>query len=125
MTAQPKRHSIPRKKAPAKRATLIGRMWRTAELQVCDIEQRLQRDPPEPLERERDARVLAVLAKTLRELAALDASQQNNQTIAPEDDDPVPRDMDEFRRELARRIHALVDSRTGGRTPGGPESELE
>jgi AcrR family transcriptional regulator len=109
----------------AKRAALVKRMWRTAELQVRDIEQRLKHAMPEPLERERDARVLAVLAKTLRELSALDASQQDNQTIAPEDDDPIPRDIDEFRRELARRIHALVESRTGGRIPGEPGSGME
>ena len=108
-----------------KRAMLVKRMWRTAELQVRDIEQRLKHAMPEPLERERDARVLAVLAKTLRELSALDESEQDNQTIVPEDDDPVPRDIDEFRRELARRIHALVDSRTDGRTPGEPETGMD
>jgi hypothetical protein len=106
--------------AVADRASLVKQMWRTAEAQVREIEERLRRAGQGPDERERDARVLAVLAKTLRELAALD--QANTGAAAPPaddaDDDPMPRDIDEFRRELARRIHAFVDSRGGAGLPG-------
>jgi hypothetical protein len=97
----------------ADRAALVKRLWRAAETQVGEIEQRLARDAAEPLERERDARVLAVLAKTLRELSALDAAQPNN-SRAPADDDAVPRDLDELRRSLSRKLEALVAARAGG-----------
>ena len=54
------------------RVALVGRLWRTAEAQVRDIEERLARHQQQPDERERDARTLAVLVKTMRELSALD-----------------------------------------------------
>jgi hypothetical protein len=99
------------------RAALVARMWRTAERQVEEIEDRLAVAGIELAERESNARTLAVVAKTLRELAAVDeADRAHKGKKQPADDDidddPVPRDIDEFRRELARRIHALVDSRT-------------
>jgi hypothetical protein len=120
--------SIPRRRAGVRvrhrkgsRAALVARMWRTAERQVEEIEDRLAVAGLELAERERNGRMLAVVAKTLRELAAVDdADKPRNGKQRPtdddDDDDPVPRDVDEFRRELARRIDALVDSRacTGG-----------
>ncbi len=121
MIARPKRKTPLRRKAGAvktessfkpqpsgDRTALIKRMWRAADAQVQEIENRLLHETPAPLERERDARVLAVLAKTLRELSALDETKQRKQTAAPADDDAVPRDMDELRRSLARKLEALV-----------------
>ena len=93
------------------RVAIVRRLWRTAEAQVRDIEGRLRQDQQQPDERERDARMLAVLVKTLRELSALDEFQGATPTTAG-DDDEVPRDIDEFRRELARRIDAFVAART-------------
>ena len=54
------------------RAALVARMWRTAERQVEEIEERLAVAGLELAERESNARTLAVVAKTLRELAAVD-----------------------------------------------------
>lgn len=104
------------------RVSLVNRLWRTAERQVRDIEQRLAQDCQEPSERERDARVLAVLVKTLRDLAAFDAAAHSSgeKTEANDaDDDPVPRDLDELRRELSRRLERIAaDTATGtGREP--------
>jgi hypothetical protein len=111
---------LPRRRASARgratdRASLVARLWRTAERQVQQIEQRLKAAGLEPTEREGNARTLATLVKTLRELAAFDAAQSARDKKAPndDDDDPVPRDIDEFRRELARRMDAFVASRTG------------
>jgi hypothetical protein len=101
------------------RAEVVNRMWRAAEAQVRDIEERLLGDAAAPLERERDARVLAVLAKTLRELSALDSAKSKTRELAPADDDAVPRDMDELRRSLARKLEALIAGRKTD-TPGGP-----
>ena len=50
------------------RAALVTRMWRTAERQVEEIEDRLAVAGLELAERESNARTLAVIAKTLREL---------------------------------------------------------
>ena len=119
MIAQPKRKSSPRPKADAAkiesppkpsgdRTALIKRMWRAADAQVQEIENRLLQDSRKPLERERDARMLAVLARTLRELAALDETKQRKQTAASADDEAVPRDMDELRRSLARKLETLI-----------------
>lgn len=103
------------------RAALVRRMWKTAERQVSEIERRLKAAGLELAEHESNARTLAVVAKTLRELSAVDEDPRPRKDKKPPpdedtDDDPVPRDIDEFRRELARRINALVDSRTD---PGG------
>jgi len=105
-----------RRRLSGDRVSIVQRMWRAAEAQVRDIEDRLQ-DKQEPDERERDARMLAVLVKTLRELSTLDESQGEPPTTAGNDDE-VPRDIDEFRRELARRMDAFVESRTGTRVSG-------
>ena len=62
---------------------------------------------------ERSARTLAAVARTLQEMAAITKPDEG----APPDeadDDPIPRDIDEFRNELARRIHALIDARQDG-----------
>ena len=96
------------------RASLVKRMWSAADLHVREIEQRLRDDAPVPDDRERDARVLSVLARTLRELSALDAG---NPEAAPDDDDAVPRDVDELRRSLARKLEALV-ARSAAGLPG-------
>jgi hypothetical protein len=105
------------------RTALVTRMWRTAERQVEEIEDRLAVAGLELAEREGNARVMAIVAKTLRELKAVDEAETPRKGKKPADDDDtdddVPRDIDEFRRELARRINALVDSRTG---PGGADA---
>jgi hypothetical protein len=75
---------------------------------------------------ERSARTLATLTQTLHALHRMRAGlppehESNSDDLARHDtprDDP-PRDIDEFRRELARRINAFVDSRTDGNNAGG------
>lgn len=120
----PRRRIVVGRRTPplkADRNSLVARLWRTAERQARDIEERLARSEQEPGERERDARVLAVLVKTLRELTALDEAQveTNSQPdAAAADDDAVPRDIDELRRDLARRIDRLRQGRAAGRIPG-------
>jgi hypothetical protein len=63
-----------------------------------------------PDEAERSARTLASISRTVREIAALNQPME----VAPADeahDDPVPRDIDEFRYELARRIRGFIEAR--------------
>ena len=118
------RRSAPKKKRPqaltGEREAVVQRLWRTAERQVADIEQRLMAADQEPAERERDTRMMAVLVKTLVELGALDDAKPKksgargaakSSPVAPEQHDNASdesRSLDEFRRELARRIAALA-----------------
>jgi hypothetical protein len=95
------------------RAALVTRMWRTAERQVEEIERRLRSAGVELGERESNARTLAVVARTLRELSAVDEaakprSRGRGEEPKHNDDDAVPRDIDELRRELARKLVAFV-----------------
>jgi AcrR family transcriptional regulator len=115
-----------RRRLSGDRVALVSRLWRTAEAQVREIEERLALNRQQPDERERDARTLAVLVKTLRELSALDdAKDAAKRGTAPQantdDDDAGPRDIDEFRRELARRMDAIVAARTAD--PAGEPQE--
>src|SRR5262245_15650669 len=113
------------------RTALIQRLWRAAKRQVKQIEERPDARARAGSEAgeigERDARLLAVLVRTLRELAALDqansaaadpGAKSPAQPTDPDHDDPVPRDIDEFRRELARRIEAFVGRESDGAIPG-------
>ncbi|MDI4657342.1 terminase gpP N-terminus-related DNA-binding protein [Xanthobacter autotrophicus] len=104
-----------RRVAPG-RGHLLARLWRAAERQLDEIEQRLASavspeaaaaaSPPRPAaDAEKDARALAVLARTLRELSALEAEAQKSRKVKAEDD--AVRDLDTFRRELARRLDRL------------------
>ena len=69
---------------------------------------KLAAGPTPPREMEQAARALSSLTRTLRELNGL-----LGQHRVPAPDDEGPEDIDEFRRELARRMRAFVDARTG------------
>ena len=101
-----------RRTLKANRVSLVTRLWRTAERQVRDVEERLKRADQDAGERERDARLMAVLVKTVRELTAID---EKNPELAPDDDE---RDIEDFRRELARKVDAIIAERDGA--PGRP-----
>ena len=64
---------------------------------------------PAEMQSERTVRILATLNKALREIAAISKPDETTPSDA-NDNDPVPHDIDEFRRELARRIKGLVDA---------------
>jgi hypothetical protein len=92
------------------RVSLVNRLWRTAERQVRDIEERLRLNEQKQDERERDARMLAVLVKTVRELRALgDANDE-----AKPENDVSSESLDDYRAHLARKIDAIVASRSAG-----------
>jgi hypothetical protein len=68
--------------------------------------------PSNPVEVEQSARVMASLSRSLREIKAL--IQPEPETPPDDaDDDDMPRDIDAFRNELARRIRDIVDARPG------------
>jgi hypothetical protein len=68
-----------------------------------------------PREMERAARALAALTRTLRELNALLA-----QHPAPKDDGPT--NIDEFRRDLARKIDQIIAARPRQSDGTGPQA---
>ncbi len=112
----PKRRMVVRRRIlKENRIALVNRMMKTAERQVYEIEARLAGSKQAPDERERDARTLAVLAKTLQSLTAIDALHQpkagktRKRAEADDDDeDYLPADIDAIRRELSQRMEAMA-----------------
>ncbi|MEP9352061.1 hypothetical protein ABLE93_00530 [Xanthobacter sp. KR7-65] len=109
------------------RKGLLRRLWRAAERQINEIEDRLARAadpvaedaaPRAAADTEKDARALAVLARTLRELSALEADARKMRKAKTQDDGI--RDLDSFRRELARRLDRLREGGDGAGPAGGP-----
>jgi hypothetical protein len=72
---------------------------------------RLKREPQNSIDAERTARTLSSLTETLQKLQRLQCTLPETEL---KDDDDMPADIDEFRNELARRINAFIDSRSGG-----------
>lgn len=95
-------------RSQAARAALVVRIMKAAERQVREIEDKLVVSGEELDSRLRNARALAVLVRTLNELSASDARAPRAKKAKTPNDDPVPRDVGELRRELARRLHRLV-----------------
>jgi transposase-like protein len=97
----------------ADRALTIARIRETVDREVSAVEtslRKLDRMAPRGGDVERSARTLASLVKTLNELKRLDATERD---ARPETEDDE-RDIDEFRRDLARRLDALCASRAEG-----------
>jgi hypothetical protein len=95
----------------SRRASMIARMMRVAEKQLFEIEQRLAAPGIKPAETERSNRDLAVLSRTMRELTALDAFHRSQELLREQNqtnDDPVPRNVDELRESLLRKMDALI-----------------
>lgn len=90
------------------RRTTIERVRCAVDREIAAVEAALQRlgsltrRVPES---ERAARTLASLVKTLTELKRLETASDEGEA------DDGPADMDEFRRDLARRLHGLCESR--------------
>ena len=122
------------------RKRVVSRLWRTAERQVAEIETRMAGLGDDPQALERDAKILAIIAKTVRDLVALDGEALNAHgrskskeqapahgsksaqtdpllTAEPDAAEFGPRDIEQFRTELARRLDELRRERAGGETP--------
>ena len=104
----------------SRRKSLVARIWRNAEAQVEQIEARLAQHGMAIEDFERDARSLAIVVRTLRELATFDAAKRGDdkrgndkQQQKPANDEPVPRDIGELRRVLAEKLEGLVRDQSG------------
>ncbi len=100
-------------------AVLLERVSGAIEDELNQIESMVS-GRPMPLRQhghaERRARMLASLARTLREVMQLRAGEEK----AQRDDDAVPRDVNELRRELASRLERIV-AETAPRHSGATE----
>ena len=111
--------------SPEQRMALALRIQRVVEREMDAVERILGSiAPSDQIAAEHGARTLAHVARTLREITALTRPERE----APPDetdDDSVPRDIDAFREELARRIHAFIDARQGRESGGGGGADGE
>jgi hypothetical protein len=82
--------------------------------------------PANPAEANANAQTMANISRSLREIAVL-AQPDEVKTPNDADDDPIPRDIDEFRYELARRIRGFIENqRSGaGEISAQPEAPME
>ena len=110
--ALPRRRQTLHQKRRALKAdavSLANRLTRTAERQVRDIELRLSARSVSPADRERHVRMLASLARTLRDVQALNKALPAGH-VEPENYDELPADIDDLRQELNRKFQAMAAS---------------
>lgn len=113
---QPRAESAPTPAplSPQQRMAVAERLLQLAEREMDAVERILEKvTPSDQIEAEHGARTVASVARTLREIKALTASEDE---WPPDDadDDPVPGDIDAFREALALRIEAFVDAEQRG-----------
>lgn len=94
------------------RPLLIARLWATAERQITEIDTRLAEADGDPATLERDAKTLSILARTVRDLVALE-DKPVKKAESPHADAEMPKDIDGFRRELAQKLVELGRSERG------------
>jgi len=96
------------------RKAVVTRLWRAAQRQLDAHEARLDELPKGAAATESEAKALAVLARTVRELVALDAAAPGREDRSNDDLSPAAglRHVAELRKELARRLEVLAAGET-------------
>ena len=94
----------------------IARLHRLVLGELAELESLRRQSNRPPRGSAGAVRTLSALAETLQKLQRLQPYHANPGT----DDDDMPADIDEFRRELARRIEAFVFNRRNAGNGGGP-----
>ncbi len=99
------------------RQALVRKLERTVAREIAAIDARLRKyavdgkRDTQGIDHERHAKALATLARTLRELAAVDRAdtldRRADAATGEDDDDEFPRDADALRDTLARRLEQL------------------
>jgi len=123
--ATPQPHSEPKSKRKAiSRKAVVGQLWRAAKRQIDTHEEHLADLPKGTTASEADAKALAVLARTVRELVAIDepqAARKDKHTDDPSAADDL-RHVAQLRQDLARRLEALV-AQDAGENPQGTDAD--
>jgi hypothetical protein len=99
---------------PEQRVAIAERLMSATEEALDAIKRisaRLQ--PATSAEADANARTMANVSRSLREIAVF-IKPDEVKAADDADDDPVPRDIDEFRYELARRIRSFIEARSAG-----------
>lgn len=96
------------------RKAVVTRLWRAAQRQLDAHEARLDELPKGAAANESEAKALAVLARTVRELVALDAAAPGREDKSNDELSPAAglRHVAELRKELARRLEVLAAGET-------------
>lgn len=122
-TAAPRAPPSAEKPKPQKRAAspaqLVTRVTRAIERELAQIEDIIggaRISASQRTEAEKRVRTLASLARTIGEVTRL--RNISNEARPDHDDDAVPRDLDEFRRTLERRLAQMVDAPEGASDRG-------
>lgn len=98
------------KRKTISRKAVVGQLWRAAKRQIDTHEEHLADLPKGATASEADAKALAVLARTVRELVAIEdpsATRKDKRTDDPSAADDL-RHVAQLRQDLARRLEALV-----------------
>lgn len=90
------------------RLRLARKLWRSADRQADAIRRRLTPDQP-GAEAERDAKILAVLARTLRDLSA---STIEAWPADQDDTDEAAHSTDSLREALRQKLSELMEKRS-------------
>lgn len=111
-----KRANSPKRDNKIPRQRVISQLWRMAERQVSAVEQRLTALSDEPQALEREAKTLGIIARTVRDLIAIDEEKAKSRSGDKGHADTEPgasRALDDFRRELAEKLEQLRSERAG------------
>jgi hypothetical protein len=106
---------------PAGRRRIVSKIWKAAEKQVAEIECRLSDLRDDPVALERDAKTLSVIARTVRDLVALEAELPASKIKESRNEDApqaAPRDIASFRAELAQKLDQLRQEGHGASIAG-------
>lgn len=108
------------KPRPISRKAVVGQLWRAAKRQIDIHEEHLSDLPKGTTASEADAKALAVLARTVRELVAIEeppATRKDKRTDDPSAADDL-RHVAQLRQDLARRLEALAAQEAGENSQG-------
>ncbi len=103
------------KAKPTNRKAVVSQLWRAAKRQLDTHEEHLADLPSGAAASEADAKALATLARTVRELVAIEEPQTARREKQTDELSPAEglRHVAQLRQELARRLEALAARELG------------
>jgi len=103
------------RRLPVGRKAVVDKLWRAAKRQLVAHEAHLDELPKGAAASESDAKALATLARTVRELVALEAATATPEGQSADDLSPAAglRHVAGLRKELARRLEILAAEEAG------------